>query len=297
MAWSLRGKPTTHLVTTRLANEWRDMLEINKEREFNSERLLSHRTAAEGNKFRPVEWGKAYVKELEEWVRLNGKHTSRVFSEIDLTKINPIFVTISEFDCDTIEDAASLWATYDPKGSNRTQRDVNNTFSRTDDDLSAIDSSIIQRVVAAIDYHLSPGLYTAQNSRKRPEDKARQMIEYKDFVLWAAPFLNGKINILRRMPVVAAMMGTWQKAKNKAAEFWAAVRDATGPTPESGDRQLHEYLLGINYMNRGRGSASQHQVPAREIYCKCIHGWNAWRKGESTKLKYYHDKPIPEFGK
>jgi hypothetical protein len=34
-------------------------------------------------------------------------------------------------------------------------------------------------------------------------------------------------------------------------------------------------------------------VSDREFYVKCLHAWNAWRRGEETSMPYYPDKPAP----
>jgi hypothetical protein len=30
------------------------------------------------------------------------------------------------------------------------------------------------------------------------------------------------------------------------------------------------------------------------MYVKCLHAWNAWRRGEATSLQYYAKAPLPD---
>ncbi len=58
------------------------------------------------------------------------------------------------------------------------------------------------------------------------------------------------------------------------------------------DRKLARYLLTVG-VHVGGGTHKIKTASQREVYVKCIHAWNAWRKEESTDMKYYVDKEIP----
>ena len=92
--------------------------------------------------------------------------------------------------------------------------------------------------------------------------------------------------------VVAAMFGCWKKAKGAATEFWVAVRDETGSKPDCPDRKLSRFLLTTNVQ---RSMTERKIVGQREMYVKCIHAWNAWRRKESTSLNYYANAKVPAF--
>jgi hypothetical protein len=98
-----------------------------------------------------------------------------------------------------------------------------------------------------------------------------------------------------RSPVVAAMNATFQKNKKDADAFWTLVRDGSGPNHKSPDRVLNKFLL-TKYVNKAGGVTSRSAkalAAPREMYVKCLHAWNAWRKDTTTDLKYHAQGKIP----
>lgn len=99
--------------------------------------------------------------------------------------------------------------------------------------------------------------------------------------------------MLRRMPVVAAMMET-RKVSNKepsiAHNFWIMVRDGEGLTKDMGAYTLRDYLLNLNM----KFGFPIRKPTVKEIISKCIHGWNAHIRGVSTRLAYHHQAPMPK---
>jgi hypothetical protein len=99
---------------------------------------------------------------------------------------------------------------------------------------------------------------------------------------------------MRRGAVVAAMFLTWSRSRRAACEFWQAVRDESGAHQKMPDRVLARYLLTKTVKNGSTNSrvTSGVAVP-REMFVKCIHAWNAWRKDTTTDLKYHAQAKIP----
>jgi hypothetical protein len=104
--------------------------------------------------------------------------------------------------------------------------------------------------------------------------------------------VNGEINWkecahLSRRAIVAAMMVTAEKNKEAARKFWTDVRDGE---MKKGDpsRTLRDFLIGYS-VDRGRGSQYSKKATEREMYRKCLVGWNAFRKGTTTALKVFND--------
>lgn len=100
------------------------------------------------------------------------------------------------------------------------------------------------------------------------------------------------IRHLQRMAVAAAMIVTHGVDRCAAEEFWAGVRDGELLRKNDPRSVLRDALLrGV--VRRSTGSESQ-SYSQRELYAKCIHGWNAWRQNKSTSLKFYINKPLPK---
>ena len=86
----------------------------------------------------------------------------------------------------------------------------------------------------------------------------------------------------------------------KAKEFWTLVKDESAPNRDDPTRVLNRYLLRTALAGGGPASNAAHGkklVDFREMYVKCLHAWNAWRKGETTNLNYYAKADVPSVSK
>ena len=266
--------------------------------------MVYRRILAQGG-FRPVTWASAICKETGGLYRVNGKHTSTMLASTD--PLPEFYATVEEYECDTLEDVAKLYATFDSAMQGRTARDIYLSFAGTVPELKYTSAQVIGIVVAGIDLHLRSGVEQHNKDVKgaTPAERAERLLDHVDFTCWVQSILscdeggqdhsNTRLRAkhLRRAAVVAAMLATWGKNKTDATKFWQAVRDETGATPELPDRKLARYLLTVG-VDAGSRSTGRKPVGSREVYIKCLHAWNAWRKGEATNLQYYADKPVPD---
>lgn len=100
---------------------------------------------------------------------------------------------------------------------------------------------------------------------------------------------------LRRGAVVAAMFVTYRKCNADAETFWAEVRDGENLKGNSPTLKLRNYLLSTNTaVGRGVDAPSLNAAASnKEMYAKCIIAWNAYRRGDSTQLKFFANKETP----
>jgi hypothetical protein len=89
------------------------------------------------------------------------------------------------------------------------------------------------------------------------------------------------------------MHSSYQKSRRDANEFWLAVRDGTGATPKSPDRVLNRFLLSKAVIGSKTSRHAAGLVSPREMFVKCLHAWNAWRRDTTTDLKYHAQAKIP----
>ena len=300
MAWELKGMPKTVRVTTKIARDWSEMPAVQTDRPLSERRLQAYRRMVEIKGFRPVTWAKAYCKETDSTSRINGKHTSTLFATLDLEKYE-LLAVIEEYVCDTLEDLAKLYSTYDSRLQTRTAGDVNRSFSAVIPELADMPADFINNTVAGLAWWATP---LAVNKTTAAE-RAERLFDEVGFVLWLAELFHVgdksrggdrmPTRHLSRAPVIGAIRACYEKSQRGAAEFWTAVRDETGPRPNTPDRKLARYLT---QMSVAIGSASadkpaRFKATQREFYAKCLTAWNAWRRGDTTDLKYYPDKKLP----
>lgn len=294
MAYELVGTPETKKVTQTLAIKYRDMDPVPQDRDLKPKRIEAYRKMLIAGMFRPAQWASAFCQETQGTYRVNGKHTSTLFAEYaELPQ--EVYVTTEHYHCDTLDDVAKLYATFDSKSQLRTTADINRAFAAVDEDLCELPSRLINLCVSALCFSR-----WGDKSDRSAADRAEVLLEddCKKFILWCHAIVGSKNESTRhlwRTPVVAAMASCFFKCKRDAQEFWLAVRDGTGVTPKTPDRVLNRFLLSRGVAPNAGPSHRRSQATAttREMYVRCIHGWNAWRRDTTTDLKYHAQAKIP----
>jgi hypothetical protein len=297
MTYEIVGTPETQKVTQSLAVKFRDMDPVPHDRPLNPKRVEAYRKMLAAGLFRPVQWATVHCNETQCTYRVNGKHTSSLFAEYESLP-QPLHATIEHYHCDDLDDVARLYATFDSRTQVRTTNDINRAFAAIDEDLAQIPTKIINLCVTAIAYCKHQDRYTTVPAAERAECLLDET--NKHFVLWVHEMLGSsatdKTRLLWRAPVVSAMNACYQKSRRDSREFWSAVRDGTGATPAAPDRVLSRFLLAKAVHKPGAAAYSKKSsqlVTPREMYVKCIHAWNAWRRDTTTDLKYHAQGKIP----
>jgi hypothetical protein len=295
MGYELVGTPKTEKVTQSLAIKFRDMEPVPHDRPLNPRRIDAYRKMLAVGLFRPVQWATVHCSETQATYRVNGKHTSNLFAEYEELP-QPIHATIEHYHCDDLDDVARLYATFDSRTQVRTTNDINRAFAAIDPDLAEIQTRIINLCVTGIAYVQVGDRYTTKPAAERAECLLDE--SNKVFIKWAAEVLatkNDSTQHLWRSPVVGAMFASYQKSRKAANEFWLAVRDGTGASPKAPDRVLNKFLLTKFVMNGGvcTSRSAKSLCGPREMYVKCLHAWNAWRRDTTTDLKYHENSRVP----
>lgn len=297
MAWTADGRPVTLKVTAKLAKEFSEMGAAHVDRPLSERRLGVYRKVLNDGAFRPVTWARAHCTETDQMLRVNGKHTSILFAGSDLSKCQDLYAVVEDYICDTLEDVAKLYATFDSSTASRTATDINKSFASVVPELMGMDSKFLNLMVSALHFRSTD---VSGNHRTPAAERAEALLDNIEFCVWAHEVLlkmNMTARHLQRMPVVAAMYGSYNKAKAAALTFWTAVRDETGPSPDLPDRRLAKFLTTTISASVGARSNAppRFKIQPREYFVKSVTAWNAWRKNEGTNLKYFIDAKIPAF--
>jgi hypothetical protein len=291
MSWSLIDKPRTVRVTKSLAKEFAEMEAPPHDRPLSERRMMIYRRMFNDGLFRPVTWAKCLCKDINATYRINGKHTSILLSSME--SIPEFYVTIESYQADDLEDVARLYSTFDTQVQLRTARDINRSFAASVAELRDMPANIINVAVTGISYARNLEMTYSLT----PAERAELLLDHVEFVVWLHDIISIQTvspKFLHRGAVVSAMLMTYDKNHKAATEFWTAVRDETGQTPDLPDRKLAKWLSQFN-VNFGGGAQKPRTRKAenKEFLARALHAWNAWRKGKSTELRYYPDAEIP----
>lgn len=295
MAYELVGTPKTEKVTQSLAIKFRDMDPVPHDRSLNPKRVEAYRKMLAAGLFRPVHWATVHCNETQDTYRVNGKHTSNLFAEYEELP-QDVYAIIEHYHCDDLDDVARLYGTFDSRTQVRTTNDINRAFAAVDEDLRELPSKLVNICVSGIAYATYGDRCSSQPATERAE--ALLDDDNKAFVAWSHDVLGHKNDHTRhlwRSAVVSAMYMSFRKSRRDASEFWLAVRDGTGASNKSPDRVLQRFLLSRGVAPNGGSDHKRKQgvVGTREMFVKCIHAWNAWRRDTTTDLKYHAQGKIP----
>ncbi len=290
-------KPKLVKVTHTIARAWKDMQRFPHDREIQPSRMEYLKRSVASGEFRGSEWVSARCKETGLTYRLNGKHTSHALVDAFEGGQVPqnVFALVRHYECDTMEDCARLYATFDAKQSARSRGDIIRGFANANPDFEVVPQSILGLIAAGMAY----SKWEQASQHKSVVEHAMLLIENPEFVLWASKLLQGDnkhTRHIKRKATIAAMTRTWFKNKEKANEFWTYIREDCDLPKNSPVRVLYRWLLSTSLNVGGATNATGKTVAnAREMLARCIHSWNNWRKGVMTEtLRYHRNSPIPQ---
>lgn len=278
-------------LTRKLATEFANMTRCPDDREIQDARTQMLKKAVHAGRFRAPDWASAVCLETGIEYRVNGKHTSTMFSSWD-GELPKLMVSVTQFECQTLKEVAELYATYDAKFSTRNSSDIYVVYARSVPELANVHKSTIRLAAAGMGY--ARWERTTCTGHSSNEDRANLLINNPDFVLWLEA-LQTKLKdnlFLHRGPVVAAMFKTWERDQEECDAFWNEVKTGSNTDTKSPSRVLQRWLLGVILSRKGNKDIEQ--THDHEMLVKCIHAFNAWKRGESTKLKYYAAVGTPE---
>lgn len=287
MAWRHIQKPQVVKCTRALVKEFVDMEPAGGDRNFRNANGQSIRSAIQEGRFRVADFASAKCLEDGFVYRVNGKHTSMVLSEMNGEFPSDLSAVVERYECDTLSDIASLYATFDPRSSARNTNDINRSYAACSPLLCDIPCRIVNLCASGIAY----ATWEDAMFNKSPELRSQLMVDNAAFVVWMYDlFSAGEWKHLKRAGVIAACFKTYAKSQKASQEFWSLVRDGSGSNHRSPDRVLNKFLL----TSRVRGQANHAATETtRSMMVKSLHAWNAWRRGEQTDLKFYPKAKTP----
>jgi hypothetical protein len=224
----------------------------------------------------------------DKMILINGQHQCEAVLSNGCKQFNAI---LESFEVETPEDLSLLFRQFD----NYPMRTIRDN-ARIEANALGLDwpSKIVSLVVTGLSYKEGLMGSKAVNNREQKIEKLKQYIKFGDF-LHALLVLNTPSPYpphLSRGPVVHAMILTFEKSQSESEKFWTLVRDGEGLKKSMPAHKIRDFLMTTS-VNFGYGAGDRKKSSFHEMTSKCITAWNAYRKNQSTDLKYYASKDIP----
>lgn len=229
-------------------------------------------------RFFPPRWATA---ELDGKVyRVNGGTSSHMLVGLNGEFPNGLVALVDRFRCKSMHDVADLFDQFDHRKSSRTLTQKVRAHKPAEDVLRDVSPTDIHNAVVGI---------AAVNENFGPldEDERLKLIHrYPEYIAWAAPFMRRRF--LKGRGVSAAIFASYRTDAIYAKGFWGECSEESNPNFKHPTRVLAKFLRD-HY-----GAKPEKRFPARVVYTKCVHAWNAARSGGTTALKVYKSTDLPQ---
>lgn len=220
----------------------------------------------------------------DEEIRVNGNHNAMALrkASCDGQTLPSIDVVIRYHLCESTEDLAALWVTFDNKKSLRTRDQVMHAGTRTVDVIKDLGAAMKNKIGAGIHYAVTKGSTAGTSDQER----IKLVTANACFTAWAAQHLGR--NGLRGASVIAAMFETFEAGPTEAAIFWGLTVKDSHPDKNHPTSKLHKLFLRAQGKLEKQSNTEVDLSPF-PLYARSIIAWDAYIEGKPTDLRYYHN--------
>jgi hypothetical protein len=270
-------KPVDKLITPREATTFLELNNFPGQKRYNQLKGKYYSENMANGSQRRIEISIARLMDSGDEFLMNGQHNLQAV----IIYGKPYPASIAYFDCDNIEDAWRLFATFDVH-STRTERQF--MWARrglfTDERLHEVPLRVLQASGSAL-YYLGdkgtkPNFYIPSVHKKT--DKADMVDKCAGEVMFVSQFKE--YEHLMSIGVITAIISTHRVKQKESFDFWYGV--GTGAEMKLSDhrRKLRDQLLSQKFLGGTLGGGTRRQ---RATYQLCATWWNSWRKGDERR--------------
>lgn len=275
-------------LTRELAEDFATMPKVPGERRHNKKREAYLQQKFDEGLFYAPRWCRALHQGV--WHRINGQHSSLMLAKLNGNFPKHLNVMVDEWACDTMDDMAMLFGQYDRPESSRTMGDILNANKSINPTVANIRLRHVQQITAGISFYLINYEKNKTVQQQDIDNRSRLVHEYAEFIAWCSPLASHRV--LDRVPVFAAIFGTYKRDPDAAMEFWSNVGGNSHESKTHPSSGLHLFLLQLSGSGKSRNDNAERTWSSIAIFTKCIHAWNAAREGRVFNLgvgglKYY----------
>ncbi|KKN81506.1 hypothetical protein LCGC14_0317650 [marine sediment metagenome] len=214
--------------------------------------------------------------------KINGQHTC--WALVNMPSDYELQVREISYSVDTKEDLKSIYSMFD-QSLPRSEGHLTKVRLADTEVTTGVHMSLISALVSGMKMWLFEK--STDRKRHRNEEMAMLVKEHSQTFRSVALMLQDNkdsIGDVKRQPVIACMMATYDKVPRMAGQFWGPVITGLDLTNKTDARwRLRKYLAdhttGATYRVNMKKSA-----PPEVMYRVCINCWNKWRKGDPMSM-------------
>ncbi len=264
-------------LTREVAQAFSEMAPSPTERDLNVSRLRHLKEKAEAGLLVTFHWSKAKVG--DQWVRMNGQHSSRMLCGLNGEFPQDLFVHMDSYEVDGPEGLALLFRQFDDRKSGRSAGDVAGAYQGLFPDLAPVPKDIAKIGIDGLAWYRR----TVEGAPAPTGDDVYSLFQetgLHDYLLWVGDVFSMKTPEMKRPQVMAAMYATFISNQAQARVFWRDVaRGGVDGETDHPSTVLSKWLLDAKsneLVDEKKGQPLK--LKPAQFYQGCIFAWNAWRQ-------------------
>jgi hypothetical protein len=208
-------------------------------------------------------------------LRMNGNHSSWALNELlkDGELPHSLAIHLDTYSVSDKDGAVLLFRQFDNRKSSRTKEDISGAYQCFHETIRGCKRAVAKLAVEGTAWYRREIQGIAVPSGDELYELFNQS-QLHPFILMADMVIDSKSNELKRVPVAAAMYGTWLDDGRKATDFWKLVALGSKRSVTDAASDLDDELVRIKTEKDGK-----EKVRAGDLYAKCAKAWTAFLDG------------------
>lgn len=231
----------------------------------------------------PFNWATAQLDDTT--YRVNGFHSSTALARMNGEMPEGLMAHVDHYSVKDLAGLVALFRQFDARQSARKPRDVAGAYQGCVEVLREVPRAYAKIAVEGVAWYRSE----VEDVEVPKGDDQYALMNEEDlhpYILWAGQLLDVKTPELKRVPVLAAMYGTFESESEQARIFWPDVARGGKPFDEKAPAtQLDGWLKSL--LKKG---TRPDFVKGENVYQACIYCWNAFRAGKTFERMKWDTK-------
>jgi hypothetical protein len=208
-------------------------------------------------------------------LRMNGNHSSWALSELLREGALPpdLAIHMDTYAVPDRDGAVLLFRQFDSRKSSRTKEDISGAYQCFQEAIRRCDRRTAKLAVEGAAWYRREVQGIAVPSGDELYDLFNEE-RLHPFILMADRIIDDKCRELKRVPIAAAMYGTFLDDSKRAEEFWRLVALGSKRAVADAASDLDEELYRIKNVKE-----CKEHVSSGDLYGKCAKGWAAYIDG------------------